>query len=45
VKAQAIEKVAGTLYYQVRKNGTETNSLDWFRSWKDYNITEFGAEF
>ena len=26
------------------KNGTETNFLQWFRSWKDYKITEFDAE-
>ena len=31
VKPQATEKVVGTLYYRVGKNGTETNFLDWFR--------------
>ena len=31
----------GVLYYRVGKNGTETNFLQWFRSWKDYKITEF----
>jgi hypothetical protein len=34
----------GVLYYRVGKNGTETNYfLQWFRSWKDYKITEFDA--
>ena len=45
VKPQATEKVVGTLYYRVGKNGTETNFLDWFRSWKDYKITEYAAEY
>jgi len=35
----------GVLYYRVGKNGTETNFLQWFRSWKDYKITEFDAEY
>jgi hypothetical protein len=34
----------GVLYDRVGKNGTETNFLQWFRSWKDYKITEFDAE-
>jgi hypothetical protein len=38
VKQQSTEKVVGTLYYRIGKNGTETNFLDWFRSWKDYKI-------
>ena len=45
VKPQTNEKVVGTLYYRVGRNGTETNFLDWFRSWKDYKITEFAAEY
>ena len=45
VKPQTNEKVVGTLYYRVGKNGTETNFLDWYRSWKDYKITEFAAEY
>ena len=35
----------GALYYRVGKNGTEMNFLDWLRSWKDYRITEFPAEY
>ena len=35
----------GVLYYRVGKNGTETNFLQWFKSWKDYKITEFDAEY
>lgn len=27
------------------KNGTETNFLQCFRSWKDYKITKFDAEY
>ena len=45
VKPQATEKIVGALYISVGKNGTETNFLDWFRSWKDYKITEFPAEY
>jgi hypothetical protein len=45
VKPQITEKTVGTLYYRIGKNGTETNFLDWFRSWKDYNITEYAAEY
>lgn len=45
VKVQATEKVVGTLYYRVGKNETEANFLDWFRSWKDYKITEFEAKY
>ena len=44
VKPQSTEKIVGALYYRVGKNGTETNFLDWFRSWKDYKISEFPAE-
>jgi hypothetical protein len=45
VKQQSTEKVVSTLYCCIGKNGTETNFLDWFRSWKDYKITEYAAEY
>lgn len=45
VKPQNTEKVVGTLYYRIGKNGMKTNFLHWFRSWKDYKITEHAAEF
>jgi hypothetical protein len=45
VKQQSTEKVVGKLYYRIGKNGTETNFLDWFRSWKDYKITEYAVEY
>ena len=45
VTPQTSEKIVGTLYYRIGKNRTETNFLDWFRSWKDFKITEFAAEY
>ena len=45
VKQQSSKKFVGALYYHVGINGTETIFLHWFRSWKDYKITEFAAEY
>ena len=33
------------LYYRVGKNGTETNFLQWFKSWKGHKSTVFDAEY
>jgi hypothetical protein len=36
---------SGVLYYRVGKNGTETNFLQWFKSWKGHKSTVFDAEY
>ncbi len=44
VKSQGNNQT-GVLYYRAGKNGTETNVLQLFRSWKDYRIIEFDAKY